>query len=588
MLPEFYGRLIPAPSMAKLGPDHPPAWQLNHPFVHYPGGQFAQFIAYHNDRRGLYLACEDPAGNVKLFRALHRAPGLRLGVAHIGDWPRRGRRMLEYDTVLGTFRGDWHAAAELYRDWSLKQKWAMPLHRRQDVPGWLLESPPYITIRPQGVVDAGPVFPVREFLPYEKCLPLLDRIARRVKAPLAVLFMGWERGASWVYPDCFQPVGGEASLKRFTAKARQRGWHVGSFCNGTRWVVSHSWNEYDGRGYYRKHRGEDGACRLPDGRPWMDDWGWRNSYLACMGAPQTRRIAGAFVRRLLGWGFDSIQFFDQNCGAATFPCFGRRHEHPPLPGKWMARTMAETVAGFRRAAAAAGATEAIQSVEMCCNETCLPLFQESDSRLMPPGHKPEWNRIPLYQYLYHECIVMQGHMGHAPEPYHLQIRNAYNGAMGEIHGGVLTGDGTLLDKDTENWAEWEPKVGSDREALEMIRSVTAMRRGAGRDFLLYGRMLRPAAVGGIPTVRWTCGGQEHAIPAVFHAAWQAPDGHFAVALANWTSRPRRVKVADRRLGRALVLHTCGRTADTRRVRMARGGLTFSVPPLGMALCAMCA
>ena len=30
VLPEFYGRLIPAPSMAKLGPDHPPAWQLNH------------------------------------------------------------------------------------------------------------------------------------------------------------------------------------------------------------------------------------------------------------------------------------------------------------------------------------------------------------------------------------------------------------------------------------------------------------------------------------------------------------------------------------------------------------------------------
>lgn len=590
LLPNWIGELIQAPSLETLGPDHPGAWQLNREngvFAHYPGGQFAQLLAFYNNRAGMYFACEDTAGNVKRFRAAHRHPGLRLGVAHIGDWPSQGERTLEYDTVLGAFQGDWYAAAALYREWSLRQKWATPLHQRKDVPAWLLESPPYITIRPQGILDAGPVLPVAEFLPYERCLPLLERVADRVASPLVAVLMGWERGGSWVYPDCFPPIGGDESLKHFAGEARRRGWHVGSFCNGTRWVVSHLWNGYDGRVYYREHGGDEAVCRLPDGRPWAEIWdtGWRPSYECCMGAPKTRQIAADFVRRLIGWGMESIQFFDQNCGATTFPCFATDHEHPPLPGKWMAQKMAETVAAFHAAASEAGEQEIIHSTETCCNEYNLPLFQEADSRLRPPGHfRPDLKRVPLYQFLFHECIVLHGGMGSAPEPYHLQIRNANNGVTGEIAGGVLTGDGTLLDKDTENWANWEPKVGSDDEALEMIRVVTAMRQGAGRPYLLYGRMQSSSPkVRGIRTRRWKHKGVAHAIPAVFHAAWQAPDGRFAVALANWTDQPQAITLHDPRLGRQVLVTTIATQEGAQPASTQRNNLPVTLPPLSMVL-----
>jgi hypothetical protein len=588
LLPHYFGQLIPAPTLEKLGPDCPMAWQLNRENGnngHYPGGQFAQFLAYFNDRAGLYFACEDTEGNVKRFRALHREPGLRIGVAHIGDWPGRGERTLEYDTVLGSFTGDWYAAAGMYRDWSLKQKWGRPLHRRTDVPSWLLDSPPYITIRPQGILDLGPVFPVKEFLPYEKCIPLLARVSKRVKAPLVAVIMGWERGGSWVYPDCFPPIGGDASVKRFAAQARKRGWHVGSFCNGTRWVTGHLWNGYDGRAYYEKHSGEKSVSRLPDGNVWVEtwDWNWRPSLVSCMGTRLTRRIAEDFVKRLIGWGLESIQFFDQNCGATTFPCFAKNHEHPPVPGKWMAEKMRMTMEAFREKARQAGEPEVIHSTEMCCNEFCLQLFQESDSRLWPTGHRSADNVVPLYQFLFHECIIMHGGMGYAPEPYHLQIRNAYNGVMGEIAGGVLTGDGSLLAKDTGNWANWEPKVGSDEEALEMIRVVTAMRRTAGRDFLVFGRMLAPAPVGGIRTMAWQHDGQSHRIPAVFHCAWQAPDGRFAVSLSNWTNRSQRVTLRDSRFGRGAMEHTVARHSSTKPVNLHSGSRTINLPPLSMVL-----
>jgi hypothetical protein len=558
----------------------------NGSFNHYPGGQFAQFLAYHNDRAGIYLATEDTRANIKRFRCLHRDPGIRLGVAHVGDWPASGERTLEYDTVLGSFEGDWYDAAEMYRTWSLAQRWATPLSRRTDLPKWLLESPPHITIRPQGIVDAGPVHHIEEFLPYEKCVPLLDGVAKAVESPVVAVIMGWERAASWVYPDCFPPVGGDESVTAFARACRKRGWHVGSFCNGTRWVLEHAWNGYDGRQYYRDHHGERSIAREADGRQWNENWdaSWRPSIVQCMGTSMTREVALDFVKHLLGWGFESIQFFDQNCGAATFPCFAHDHEHPPVPGKWMAEKMNDTVRQFREAAAAAGETEVIQSVEMCCNEYNLQVFQQSDSRVRPPGHKVGFGEVvPIYQYLFHECIVMHGMMTPGPEPYHVETANAANGVLGEVAGGVLTGDGTLLDKDTYNWAEWEPRVGSSKNGLAMIRAVTAMRRGAGRDFLLYGRMQKPAQLKGVKTVRWAFGEKRHALPAVFDAAWQAADGRHAVVLANWTAEKQTVRVADRRLGEAVTEHTEAKTAKI-RTRVAPGGkLEVVVPPHAMVL-----
>jgi hypothetical protein len=590
--PNWIGELIQAPNMERLGPDSTSVWQLNRDngsFAHYPGGQFAQFLAYFNNRAGLYLACEDTHGNVKRFKAVHRHPGLRLGVAHIGDWPAPGDRTLEYDVVLETFQGDWYAAAGMYRDWSLRQHWAVPLHRRTDIPAWLLDSPPYITIRPQGVLDAGPVYPIDEFLPYEKCIPLLERISARVQSPLVAVMMGWERGASWVYPDCFPPVGGDDSMRAFARQARGRGWHVGSFCNGTRWVMAHHWNGYDGRTFFRENGGAESICRLPDGQPWAESWdvSWRPSFQGCMGTAKTRQVAADFVRHLIDWGMESIQFFDQNCGATTFPCFARDHDHPALPGKWMAQKMADTVAAFHAAAAEAGEEGIIHSTETCCNEFCLPLFQEADSRLRPPGHfRPRPEVVPLYQFLFHECIVLQGGMGFAPEPYHMQIRSANNGVTGEIPGGVLTGDGTLLDKDTDNWANWEPKVGSDFEALEMIRVVTTLRREAGRPYLLYGRMQPPAAVRGVKTMRWKENGQAHAIPAVFHAAWRSPGGRHAVVLANWTNQPQPLSLRDPRLKKKVVITVESAAASLpadQLIPVIRGRLALTLPPLSIVL-----
>ena len=593
------GVLLRAPSPQDLTPDCPHTWQIlpesstpNGNTTHYPGLVFAQFLAYYNDRAGLYLSCQDTEGRIKQIRPVHREPGLRLGLTHVGDWPQRGERQLEYEVVVGSFTGDWYAAADLYRSWSLQQHWARkPLHARTDVPDWLLDSPPHIILRIQGELDIGPTRPNEEFLPYAKAVPLLEAVSRRIEAPLVPVIMSWERPGPWIYPDCFPPAGGDASLREFTAIARQRGWYIGTFCNGTRWVVEHYWSGYDGHDDFAARGGERSVCRTPAGDLWKEKWDedWRPSYPCCLGSPMTRKLAEDFVRHIIDLGLDWIQFLDQNVGCATFPCFATDHEHPPLPGVWMTEKMRLLVDTFHRLGAeeferSSGDRQIVFSVECPVNECFIPAFQICDVRVVPPGHKGYGTGfLPLYHYLYHEFILIQGGFGNAPEPYHLPIRNAYNLVVGEIPGAVMKGDGKLLNWDTTNWGPWEPDVGDNDDALEMLRTGTALRRGPGRDFLVYGRMLAPARVEGIQTVRWQHGGGDHQIPAVFHAAWQNPAGGLGFVLANWTGEEQTVEVCDPRLGKKGIQHLSAQVVESKAHSFTGGRLALTLPPLSCTL-----
>lgn len=589
------GELLLGPRPQDLEPDSPHAWQLlpeNGGKSHYPGMTFAQFLAYYNDRAGILISCRDAAGAIKLIKPVHHGAGIRLGVSHIGDWPTSGERALEYEVALQSFRGDWYDAAALYRAWALEQPWARaPLARRTDVPAWLLESPPHIMVRMAGELDSGPAEPNREFLPYPKLLGLLGRTADAVGAAVVPVLMAWERPGPWIYPDSFPPVGGEASLAEFTELARIKGWHVGSFASGTRWITAHHWTGYDGEDYFDSKGGERSISRTHRLELWREpgDQLWRPSYLGCMAVGLTRELALGFVRKLVGCGLDWIQFLDQNVNGGTYPCFSPDHGHPAAPGKWMSASMRELLDGFRRLgddvkAASGGRRELVFSVELPPNEFLLPYFQICDARVVPPGHAGAWRGyIPLYHFLYHEFVLMEGGFGQGPEPFHLPIRNAYNLVVGEIPGGVLTGDGTLLNRDTTNWAPWKPAVGSNADSLEVIRTATALRRGKGRDFLVFGRMLRPSATSKVAVIRWQRGGADHRIPAVFHAAWQSPSGRFGAVFANWTNAPQSFAVTDQRLGSTAVLTLSGKQVESRNVAPQAGRLEVTLPALSCAL-----
>ena len=103
-------------------------------------------------------------------------------------------------------------------------------------------------------------------------------------------------------------------------------------------------------------------------------------------------------------------------------------------------------------------------------------FQIADQRVAPPGHGTYGNLFfPLYTFLYHEFVLLQGGFGLGPTPYHGVLQSAGNLVMGQITGAILTGDGTLLNRGETNhwWAPWSPKAGSNDDSsldLPMQRS----------------------------------------------------------------------------------------------------------------------
>lgn len=147
----------------------------------------------------------------------------------------------------------------------------------------------------------------------------------------------------------------------------------------------------------------------------------------------------------------------------------------------------------------------------------------------------------------------------------------------------MIGDGTLLNKDTGNWADWQPPVGNNDDALEMIRTITAMRRGPGREFLVFGRMQPPASIDGIETICWQYDGRDREVPAVFHAAWQSPAEALGIAMANWTAGEQTVTTIDPRLGRQATVHIAGPTLTSDVIDITNAGVTVTLPPLACAL-----
>ena len=86
----------------------------------YPGGGWTlQYLSLSfGPETTLYLACHDGEANMKQCGVLSD-PGTY--VTHVAWDP--AKLEMPYDVVMGPMKGDWYDAALIYRDWALQQKW---------------------------------------------------------------------------------------------------------------------------------------------------------------------------------------------------------------------------------------------------------------------------------------------------------------------------------------------------------------------------------------------------------------------------------------------------------------------------------
>lgn len=546
-------------------------WQINRPEIwrssNYPGQWIStQLMAYYNDAGGLYIACDDPTGLPKFISPLLENDGVTMGLGHYPGTSGPGETKLPYNVVLGTFHGDWYAAAEIYRDWASKQPFcAFKLGERTDYPKWITNSAVGITFPMRGQSDwDAPATVNPEYTPATNALPYLENLAKELDSPLMPIVFNWEHGGPWVQPDAFPPIGGEAAMNQFIQTAKKKGWHPVIYGDGLCWVTWQKNTTYDGIPYFHAHGGDKAVVRKWDGSLWEDIWPWRKNYLACVGTERGRQMILDMTRKMSEFGPDVVQQFDQGPGPKA--CYAKDHGHPPVPGPWMAAAFDSLIKADIETARSVNPTVAM-SCEGAPPETHLQNFQIWDARV---------STCPLYSFLYHEYA--NGHEGFYTnrvddEALRLSVARAI--VTGYLVNFTLRDKGRIEYDWDQTWTRAIPDQGA---ILDWAKRMNHFRRGIARNYLVYGRMLRPWTVSNV-TQRNFGWGKE---PLVQSATWQAPEGGIAVVLANSADLGEAPRVALKGTGaKQLSLYIDG--ATTERTIDLPGVIDLEMAPRSVAL-----
>lgn len=499
----------------------------------YPACATMQFMAYYGAQGGLYLAAHDAQCNNK---GIEWCPtpsgGIELQFRLFPGAPQRGTYTLPYDMILGTFDGDWWDAAEIYRTWVESSTLPRPpkLKDNPRVPKWIDQSPVVVTYPVRGKKDVGDQTP-NDYYPYTNALPVLDRLSTEFDSTLMVLLMHWEGSAPWAPPYVWPPYGGQDNFMTFLHELHRRGHQIGVYASGTGYTLrSNTDPAYDRQAEFEAKNLQAVMCEAPDGK--LADNGvccgataQRIGYDMCPANEWVKEVVVDQVTQIVEHGVDYVQYFDQNLGGNAPRCYSTRHGHPPGSGPWQ---IAEMRALYHRLQQVTD--RMAQKPLIGCESSSAEPFAEyllyNDLRF---SINLFWGRpVPAYAFIHHEYL--HGFMGNQngnsqaidlqQSPLNLHQRLAHGFVSGDALTAVIKGGGQIhWEWSSQSWDDPGPNHAS---AAALIRNLNAWRRGAAHEYLIYGRMIKPAAIEGVyevPMIRLD--GGRLSLPSIFTSCWQA-------------------------------------------------------------------
>jgi hypothetical protein len=283
---------------------------------------------YSSNGSGLYVACNDTAALRKAF-AFFGDSREKIGfeLTHLpeqgilekpggsGRADRPASWSLPYEVILGTFQGDWIAAAETYRSWATNQAWARESRlRRGEVPSWILNTGMWVWNRGRS----------------ENVLPPAVSLSQELHLPVNVCWHWWHGCAyDTGFPEYLPPREGVEPFKAALSAAQAKGVHALAYMNQRLWGMNtKSWHDegaarFAVKGPDREIHPEiyNSFTKAPCASMCLGTQFWRRKYSS---------LAEQAVRDL---GLDGI-YMDQAC--ASLSCYDPTHGHPLSGGSyWM-------------------------------------------------------------------------------------------------------------------------------------------------------------------------------------------------------------------------------------------------------------
>jgi hypothetical protein len=504
----------------------------------YPGQLSLQLVAlYQKGGTGFYASADDSLAYRKSFALWGDAHGLAgYEMIHLPEDPGRSTGYTPpYAAVIGTFTGGWVTAAERYREWGTKQRWARESRlTRRMVPEWVEKTGLWVWNRGRSPVVLEPA----------------AALQKELGLPVSVFWHWWHNGPyDTSFPDYLPPREGKEPFKAALGTAHADGLHAIVYMNQRLWCLNTPSWKAESAERFAVHK-PDGTIRTevynifdPQPCATMDvtTAGWRNKY------------AGIAEEVLNDYRLDGI-YMDQ--AVLSLMDYSPDHGHPIGGGNYWMEGFTKLAHDIRVRAGRPVTLAGEGTGESWLSELDLLLaLQVSMERYADPASS--WEVIPFFQSVYHAYGITYGsYSSLAYPPYDdlWPVKTAPPNALQPLDRkydrqfyleqarSFVWG----MQPTIANFLRWQL---TDRRAEIDYALSLARLRNRFPQYLLHGTFLRPPTLG-VPEVDVTIsrvsiyasrgGGSteyQKKSPAAIAGAWRAPNGKVAIAVASIFEEP---------------------------------------------------
>ncbi len=508
----------------------------------YPGLSLQCLALYNPDSCGFYAASNDSLVYIKNFSLtldtlntltyrMHNFPSLNTSQSSC---------RLPYSGVIGSFKGDWVSAAEIYREWGSGQRWARLSRLKNELtPEWLENTALWIWNRGR----SGNVL-----------IPAAD-LKRRLALPVSV-FWHWWHGCSYDdgFPEYVPPREGKGSFVSAISEAKKKGIRSIVYMNQRLWgTTTESWENENAAIY---------AVKNPDGKINTHVYNiFTNKATAsmCLGTQFWKDKYASLSDSAVNTYNASGIYMDQACLALT--CYDKNHGHPVGHGNYwfenfvnLSEQIRSKIPGDKQLVLAGeGAGEAW----MPYLDAFLTLAV-SKERYAGPGL---WETIPFFQAVYHQFAITYGNYSsllvppydelwpeeYAPDkPLEMLDKSFNKQFMMEQARSFVWG----LQPTISNYQGF--LAGERKDEIEYLMKLAHV-RNKGLKYLLYGKFMRspdiksPEEEFDISRLSIYAGKQGESVtafrgrfPILYSGTWLADDNDVGIALANISEKPVRI------------------------------------------------